>query len=388
MPETPSYSDLQTAFLWLDYLRMDLDFAMWLNIAYVGKPDTTPVSLIKEPQRTLDGAVKAYVAEHRADLLPAYKVCPVCKTQYARHIPDETCPATLIPHWRRPLEGYSHKKIMEMPRVPCGAPLKLVIHETQDVAEEEDLHEKGANALGAAGAVEALCHTVSAWLTQELHRPARMPAEVSLPLNKVFELLLGKIERDLDRVLFHVARIGDVLNLDGRRNLPSKGKTLADRHADYSSVRDKLMFCHQRLWGLGRGHPEFRELEEEPRYPRRFPPAVALPATRRPVGGSELPWDDKAEGFIYLTDAIKMLPDGVAPTRSAASKLLKPEGPIRHMRKGRRCKEHVNNWQTYFGPKPRQHTDAELSEAMDQFYDSVEGRKKQAHKRKVSGPNA
>ena len=52
-------------------------------------------------------------------------------------------------------------------------------------------------------------------------------------------------------------------------------------------------------------------------------------------------WDDDAEGYVSGKDAIK-LSDGALDYRKLNT-LLKPKGEIRYMRKGRRCRVHVND---------------------------------------------
>ncbi len=58
----------------------------------------------------------------------------------------------------------------------------------------------------------------------------------------------------------------------------------------------------------------------------------------------EVPWDDKAEGYVSGKDAIK-LSDGALDYRKLNT-LLKPKGEVRYMRKGQRCRVHVNDLKT------------------------------------------
>ena len=51
----------------------------------------------------------------------------------------------------------------------------------------------------------------------------------------------------------------------------------------------------------------------------------------------------------------------------ALSKLLTPDGPIRYMRKGQRCKMHVNDFLTYLKGHSTGVTDEDLEQMAQRF---------------------
>jgi len=66
----------------------------------------------------------------------------------------------------------------------------------------------------------------------------------------------------------------------------------------------------------------------------------------QPQGGTqEQPWQDEAPGYLPLSQARKLIDDRY--TLGALSKLCKPDGAMRYMRKGQRCKVHLADFRAY-----------------------------------------
>lgn len=59
--------------------------------------------------------------------------------------------------------------------------------------------------------------------------------------------------------------------------------------------------------------------------------------------GKRQPWADDAPDYLENSEAVVKFTDGKLKL-SRLSKILKPEGPIRYMRKGRRCKVHIGDF--------------------------------------------
>jgi hypothetical protein len=69
----------------------------------------------------------------------------------------------------------------------------------------------------------------------------------------------------------------------------------------------------------------------------------------RPTGQSvtkELLWSDNAPEFLPNAEAIKLADDSPLTIKSLG-RLLTPTGPIRYMRKGRRCKVHLQDFRAF-----------------------------------------
>ena len=89
----------------------------------------------------------------------------------------------------------------------------------------------------------------------------------------------------------------------------------------------------------------------------------------------QVEWRDDADEYIPNSCAIKLTDDRLS--LQSLSKRLTPQGPIRYMRKGQRCKVHIGDFRKY--------TQANLSkeisdEAIDAFLQSIEERKKEARR--------
>jgi len=92
---------------------------------------------------------------------------------------------------------------------------------------------------------------------------------------------------------------------------------------------------------------------------------------------NEISWDDNNAEFRPASEAIELC-DGKF-TLSKLSKLLKPNGEIRYMRKGRRCRVHIQDFRAYL---KSQATSEIADEAIDEFLEGVEERKKAERKKK------
>jgi len=97
--------------------------------------------------------------------------------------------------------------------------------------------------------------------------------------------------------------------------------------------------------------------------------------TETPVapGSVEMGWRDKAPGYIPSSEARK-IPEREIPASTLSSR-LKPDGPIRYMRKGRRCKVHVEDLKSEYARAP---SEAEIG----QFLDGHERRKAEVRREK------
>lgn len=87
----------------------------------------------------------------------------------------------------------------------------------------------------------------------------------------------------------------------------------------------------------------------------------------------EVPWRDEADGYVLISQALTLLKGergvSIVPLVGEASRRLKPDSPIRHMRAPKRCKVQVNDFLEHrdiiLGPKVAS-LDADLSaEAYD-----------------------
>lgn len=93
-----------------------------------------------------------------------------------------------------------------------------------------------------------------------------------------------------------------------------------------------------------------------------------------------LRWKADAPDFIPAAEAVK-LTDGKLKL-PALSKALRPGGPVRYMRKGQRCKVHVQDFRKYaFSVGP----DMFSEEAFEKYYEECEARKAEIRKSKEHG---
>lgn len=75
-----SFDDINSAFLGVEYLTFTADYAMWLHIAYEGKPDGALVDLVQEPKEQRSAAIERYLAAHRGELSVRWLRCTQCET--------------------------------------------------------------------------------------------------------------------------------------------------------------------------------------------------------------------------------------------------------------------------------------------------------------------
>ena len=87
----------------------------------------------------------------------------------------------------------------------------------------------------------------------------------------------------------------------------------------------------------------------------------------------ELPWSDDAPEYLPNAEAIKLADDS-ALTIKSLGRLLTPTGRIRYMRKGRRCKVHLQDFRDHLKTEGRGITDA----AIEAYLADVDKRKKEA----------
>ena len=146
--------------------------------------------------------------------------------------------------------------------------------------------------------------------------------------------------------------LGDPAHLHGRRDLLPNGATLAGRHADYESVRGKLINCHNWLRGYAKDNREFIELEEAPTSPQLFPPPVPLPHLAPAMRTNESP--------SSIDAAIETLGSDWATTKQLATLLGTTEGAIRgKIRSARKSK----NWMRTLNEHVLEHAGQHSSKA-------------------------
>lgn len=98
-------------------------------------------------------------------------------------------------------------------------------------------------------------------------------------------------------------------------------------------------------------------------------------------GSKKVPWGDDDPDYMYASEAIVKFTNGKMPVPTL-SKLLTPEGPIRYMRRGRRCKVHVGEFIRYV----RQHylSDAFAAVISEEHIADIEARKLQERRKKTN----
>lgn len=94
----------------------------------------------------------------------------------------------------------------------------------------------------------------------------------------------------------------------------------------------------------------------------------------------ELPWDNAAEGFVTGKEAVALSKGKLNPP--ALSKALTPTGTMRYMRKGQRCKIHLEDLRTYLESLADERDSFEI---VDEYVDEVERRKTEASRQRASG---
>lgn len=303
-----------------------LDFAAWVDIEFEEEPETTSVSLLKEPQAAFDAQVDAYLAEHRQEVVFSRLMCPACGSEYSRKSGHVTCPTERIP-FERTFEGiptkeveiapgkvaivfadpdFDYKSIDLPPHEKCNTHLLEIF----DINESEHvLSERAGFALRRQHDIVSRRHVVCAWLIEEgsLSRYER-DGDVQSSLGDVRKHVTSMMEREVDRLTHRLAQAGDPLFLSGRRHLWPAGGTLQARHSDYLSVRDKMISSYNRLLGWTKDHPEFAELDEKYPEPREGSFPIPLPIERlRPPddGASDTP--NMHATIVQLTKQVEEL---------------------------------------------------------------------------------
>lgn len=79
----------------------------------------------------------------------------------------------------------------------------------------------------------------------------------------------------------------------------------------------------------------------------------------------QIPWIENTPDYLLLTKAIPRLADGGIPLKTLGKTLI-PTGPMRYMRKGKRCKVHIGDFRQWWENKEKKDPDAErILEALD-----------------------
>jgi hypothetical protein len=118
-----------------------------------------------------------------------------------------------------------------------------------------------------------------------------------------------------------------------------------------------------------------KDLEERS---RKADSAVKKPAgteakvKRVEESSKEQPWNNDAPDYIPNSQAIVKFTDSKMPL-SSLSKLLTPSGPIRYMRKGKRCKVHIGDFIQY--AKKHYPADDIVAELASEYLANIEARK-------------
>ena len=93
-------------------------------------------------------------------------------------------------------------------------------------------------------------------------------------------------------------------------------------------------------------------------------------------GIKEQPWDENNPEYMFESEALIKLADGKIPL-STLSRNLKPNGTMRYMRKGRRCKVHIGDFCQFIKNKyPQLRIDSkQIDELIDDHIAGIEARK-------------
>jgi hypothetical protein len=96
------------------------------------------------------------------------------------------------------------------------------------------------------------------------------------------------------------------------------------------------------------------------------------------------PWRDDALDYISNSEAIVKFTDSKMPL-SKLSKLLRPDGPIRYMRKGQRCKVHIGDFREY--ARKRYPPDEDAAEIAAEYWADIQARKEEEKARRQKRGN-
>lgn len=262
MPNELDYGRICCGEPQLEYLRFDVDFAWWLCEKFDGRPETTIVSLVTEPQAALDAEITKLLADRREEFFP-YLECPKCGASYNADF-DDVCESSVLPKKQK-------SRRRRTPFVRCGA--ALVPKHRTDVSKKQ-LREEAGFFLARAGNVPSRINTVCRWLVNKMGCPPPT-GEVCQPLGEVFDSLLRLIDEHFDR--FESQLPEHELYLEGRRNLIPKGATLREKYEDYIDVRGRIRSAYVRLWGVAQDNPECIAWGEDKAGPRSFPHLLPRP---------------------------------------------------------------------------------------------------------------
>jgi hypothetical protein len=92
-----------------------------------------------------------------------------------------------------------------------------------------------------------------------------------------------------------------------------------------------------------------------------LPLAVGLSAA---PGSKQVPWADDAEDYLPNSEAIKLSEKMDLPK---LSKILKPDGPIRYMKRGQRCKVNIADFRVYLRQMGTRVSDKVAEEMAEEF---------------------
>ena len=93
-----------------------------------------------------------------------------------------------------------------------------------------------------------------------------------------------------------------------------------------------------------------------------------------------LPWDEKRDGFLTASDAILLMNAKYSELNLTYSKLntmLNSHRTVRFMRKGQRCRVHINDLLREFSSRDKPVTDEDF-EDMTKRYAEIQAKKKQS----------
>jgi hypothetical protein len=248
-----SYSEIWSGFVNLEAAILGLDYAMWLDVEYYGKPRTTKVCLTKTVHETADKLIAAYRSEHDDELSVHCQRC-------AR------CGCTVLPPSGRKTCG----TVRDGKR--CGGRLK----EVRGLSERQ-LDEKAWSIVGLDHPILCMRTTIGHWLTRDIDaRPTAVIDEV-LPLREVLARLRSQMRRWRGRLAFLAPFLPGLLRIDHKQDLLPQGDTIGEYHADYLAVRDGLTSSFSVLTSTAMGHPEFREAKEQFERFSEFGSLISLP---------------------------------------------------------------------------------------------------------------
>jgi predicted DNA-binding protein YlxM (UPF0122 family) len=103
----------------------------------------------------------------------------------------------------------------------------------------------------------------------------------------------------------------------------------------------------------------------------------ALERIQSDPGSKQVPWNENDPQFMFASEAIVTFTNSKLPVPTL-SNMLKPDGPIRYMRKGHRCKVHICDFRQW----AEQHypSDKTRGEIADDYIADVEARKTEIRK--------